>query len=222
MSQKSTGPKDLKALKSAIEGSPSDGIYVASERLAEEIVDRMATGASKRDQQAVDLLKAFLKDTIEFIYKSYKAKGKLSPTEVTQYVLKKHKNFLSAIGFNHAACGAAVASLIVTLTTTIPVMAMETKALIVTTGMAAATGGAGVPFALGSLALLALSGISVYLSASQTAEVCSVSMSALADRSGQAGHAQSARRTGGTSRLRCRHRPEWPHRGTRVDTAWHQ
>ena len=47
MSQKSTGPNDLKALKSDIEGSPSDGVYVASERLAEEIVDRMATGVNR-------------------------------------------------------------------------------------------------------------------------------------------------------------------------------
>lgn len=203
MSQTSIGPKDVKGIKSAIEGSGSDGFYVMSERLAEEIVDRMKAGASKRDQQAVESLKAFLKDTIEFIYKTHKAKGKLSPTEVTQYVLKKHKNFLGALGFDHAACGLAVAGLIVTLTTTVPVMAMESKALIVTTGMAFATGGIGVPFALGSLALLGLSGLSVYLSASQTAQVCSVSLSTLADRWGQANNAQPTKRTGGTNRLRC-------------------
>lgn len=196
-------PKDVKAAKSAIEGAGADASYRAIERLAEEISSRVSGKLSKPNQQAPGLLTAFLKDTAEFIYKSYKTKGKLSTTEITQYVLKKHKNFLKAIGFDHAACGVAVAQLIVTLTTAVPMMSMEVKALVVTGGMAFATGGAGVPFALGSGALLALSVLSVYLSVSQTAQVCSASLSALADQAGTANFAQAAPRRGGTAQLRC-------------------
>lgn len=203
MPQSAVDSKDTQAVQALMQGSVDEAAYRLAERLTEDVVSRMSSGASKPNQQAVELLMVFFKDTVAFIVQSHKAKGGLNPAMVRDHLLEKHQNFLHAVGFDHAACGLAVAHLITTLATTVPVMAMETKAVIVTGGIAVYSGGLGVPFVLGSTALLALSGLSLYLSATQTAEVCSMTMSELADRYGQAVHAPPALRARATQRLRC-------------------
>lgn len=201
MATNSVSTKDLKSTKALIEGDSSELTYRTIERLAEDVANRMSKPLSGTNQQAVKLLTYFLKDTIEFIYKSFKSSGKVSQSQVTAYVLSKHKNLFAAVGFDHGACGVAVAQLIVHLTTAVPVMSMEVKALVITTGMAVS--GVGIPFAIGSASLLVLSALSVYLSASQTADVCSGTISTLATQLGDSRYTKSSSQATKPAQLRC-------------------
>lgn len=199
---------DAQAVSALLEGSPDEAALRLAERLVDQIVALMTADASKPSQQSVALLTAFMKDTIAFILQTQKTRGALTATQVVNHVLAKNQHLMQAVGFDHAACGLAVAHLATTVATTVPVAAMQTQALIVTAGIAGFSGGLGVPFVLGSLALLGLSGLSIYLSATQTAEVCSATLSEVADRYGQARHgltAPGALRTPAraTQRLRC-------------------
>jgi hypothetical protein len=167
------------AAKSAINSDNKEVGFALAMYLTDKVAEAMGPGKDKLSQQAREVLLNFFKDTADIIFKSYK-NGRLSTSEVVTAVTAKHKSMFKAVGLNNAACTAAVAELALVLATQIPAVIAEGNAAAFTTSFTIATGGMGVMYAAGSWALLALSLTSIFLSASQTAETCSETLSDLA------------------------------------------